>query len=102
MIMRILGIIMLILLFSSLALSLEVTRKYCRNNTLVIERVGYWKVNNKVYNITKTEEIYCEFGCEEKGDNAYCLPPPEKASLYSFGILAGILILISVLYWWLK
>ncbi len=99
----IMKIALLILLFLiPLSYALEITEKYCQNNTLVIVRHGYWTVNKKVYNITKTETILCEYGCEEKGDDAYCLPPPEKASLYNFGILAGILILIGILYWWLR
>jgi len=98
---KILALLSLILMLSEV-FSLEISDKYCVNNTLVIERWGYWTVNNKTYNITKTEMILCEYGCEEKGEDAYCLPPPEKGMFFNLGLLGVILFILGILYWWFK
>ena len=67
--------------------STPITKQYCENNTLVIEKIATWTINKRTYNITKVERINCPFGCS----NGECVNP-----LFSVGILFGILIFIGI------
>ena len=67
--------------------STPVTKQYCENNTLVIEKIATWTINNKTYNITKVEKVDCPFGCS----NGECVNP-----LFSIGLLFGIIIFIGI------
>ncbi|MEM0324788.1 MAG: hypothetical protein QXW35_02710 [Candidatus Aenigmatarchaeota archaeon] len=72
------------------------TYKYCKDNkTLVIVKNAFWEINNKTYNITKNEEIQCQFGCNfEKNE---CNEPAYKTYIIIAGLIFVILIIILII-----
>jgi len=72
------------------------TYKYCKDDkTLVIVKTATWNVNDKVYNITKNEEINCQFGCNL--DRNECNEPSYKTYILIAGMIFGILIILLII-----
>jgi len=69
----------------------ESNRTCIDNNTLLIQKEIVWKVNNKIYRITKNETVYCRWGCNF--DKVECNPSP----LYQYGTLIGIIIFFVII-----
>jgi len=73
--------------------STPITNSTCLDNsTLLVQKVATWKVNNKVYHITKNETMFCEYGCY----NGECLPPPTNRYIM-YGGVALIIIVVSII-----
>lgn len=72
------------------------TYKYCKDNeTLIIVKQAEWNVNNRTFNITKTEQVKCEYGCNPERNE--CNPSPWNKYFMIGAILFVILILFLIL-----
>lgn len=61
------------------------TRKYCVNDTLIIEKVSNITLGNKTYQYLKSESVECRFGCDD--ERKECNYPNWIYYLIIFGII---------------
>lgn len=72
------------------------TYRYCVDNqTLIIVKHAEWNVNDRTFNVTKTEKIVCEHGCNFERNE--CNEPNWKKFLIIGAALFVILILFLIL-----
>lgn len=71
----------------------------CYNEThRIVYKTANWNINDKVYNITKTELEYCQYGCNNNTGECYGRPSEGLMSLFWIIIaLVGGIILYSIL-----
>lgn len=92
-------VILLSVLLGGIGYAQEVTDKYCKDNTtLVTVYTSHWVINHRHYDINQTDYTYCEFGCYQKDDTAYCLPSPIKQKIYMTLGIAGLIIVVAYIF----